>query len=268
MIFLKTDDEIELLRQSNLLVGRTLAEVAKLIKPGVTTKQLDRIAEEFIRDNGAIPTFKGFPNPIKGGEPFPGALCTSVNDVVIHGIPNDIPLNEGDIVSVDCGTYMNGFCGDSAYTFCVGDVKAEIYDLLRTTKDALYKGIENAVHGKRVGDIGYAIQQYCEEEKSYGVIREFVGHGVGKKMHEEPPIPNYGRRGTGPLLKQGMCIAIEPMITQGERDIRLMDDGWSICTADHKWAAHFEHTIAIRQGKADILSSFEFIEQVLGDKAI
>ena len=244
----------------------TLAEVAKLIEPGVTTKQLDKVAEEFIRDHGAIPTFKGFPNPLKGN-PFPGALCTSVNDVVIHGIPNDLPLKEGDIVSIDCGTYMNGFCGDSAYTFCVGTVRPEVKKLLQTTKEALHKGIQAAVHGNRVGDISNAVQQYCEE-RSFGVVREFVGHGVGKKMHEDPPVPNYGKRGSGPLLKSGMCIAIEPMITEGSRNIALMDDGWSIVTQDHKWAAHFEHTIAIRQGKADILSSFDYIEQVLRDKAI
>ena len=186
MIFLKTDDEIELLRQSNLLVGRTLAEVAKMIQPGVTTKQLDKVAEEFIRDHGAIPTFKGFPNPY--GSPFPGTLCTSVNDQVVHGIPNDIPLKDGDIVSVDCGTFMNGFCGDSAYTFCVGEVDPEIVKLLKVTKESLYKGIENAVHGKRLGDMGYSIQEYCEAH-SYGVVREFVGHGIGKEMHEDPPVP-------------------------------------------------------------------------------
>ena len=265
MIFLKTDDEIELLRQSNLLVGKTLAEVAKLIKPGVTTKQLDKVAEEFIRDHGAIPTFKGFPNPY--GPPFPGTLCTSVNDQVVHGIPNDIPLKEGDIVSVDCGTYMNGYCGDSAYTFCVGEVDPEVRALLKTTKEALYKGIENAVHGKRLGDIGYAIQQYCED-RSYGVVREFVGHGHGKEMHEPPQVPNYGKRGTGALLRKGMCVAIEPMITQGDRQIVMESDRWTIRTRDRKCAAHFEHTVAIGLDKADILSSFDFIEQVLGDKAI
>lgn len=190
MIFLKTDDEIELLRQSNLLVGRTLAEVAKLIKPGVTTKELDKVAEEFIRDNGAVPTFKGFPNQY--GDPFPSTLCTSVNDQVVHGIPNDIPLKEGDIVSVDCGTYMNGFCGDSAYTFCVGEVDPEVLKLLKTTKEALYLGIENAIHGRRLGDIGFAVQQHCEAN-SYGVVREFVGHGIGKDMHEDPQVPNYGK---------------------------------------------------------------------------
>ncbi|MBQ2884084.1 MAG: type I methionyl aminopeptidase [Alphaproteobacteria bacterium] len=265
MIFLKTDDEIELLRQSNLLVGKTLAEVAKLIKPGVTTRQLDKVAEEFIRDNGAIPTFKGYPSPYGG--PFPGALCTSVNEQVVHGIPNDVPLRDGDIVSVDCGTLMNGFCGDSAYTFCVGEVEPEIKQLLQVTKESLYLGIENAVHGKRLGDIGFAIQSHCEA-KSYGVVREFVGHGIGHEMHEDPQVPNYGRRGTGTMLKKGMCLAIEPMITQGSREIIMERDGWTVRTKDRKFAAHFEHTVAVGKGKADILSSFEYIEQVLGNKSI
>ena len=221
MIFLKTEDEIELLRESNLLVGRTLAEVAKLVKPGVTTGELDKVAEEFIRDHGAVPTFKGFPNQY--GDPFPASLCTSVNEQVVHGIPGDIVLKEGDIVSVDCGTYMNGFCGDSAYTFCVGEVDEEVRKLLKVTKEALYIGIENAVQGKR-----------C-----------------------------YGT-----MLKRGLCIAIEPMITQGSRQIVMERDGWTVRTKDRKYAAHFEHTVAVGAGKADILSSFEFIEEVLGDKAI
>lgn len=265
MIFLKTDDEIELLRQSNLLVGETLAEVAKLIRPGVTTKELDRVAEEFIRDHGAIPTFKGFPNPF--GPPFPGSICTSVNEQVVHGIPGDTVLKDGDIISVDCGTLMNGYCGDSAYTFCVGEVAPEIIELLKVTKEALYKGIEMAVHGKRLGDIGYAVQQHCELH-SYGVVREFVGHGIGKNMHEDPQVPNYGRRGTGALLKKGMCIAIEPMITLGDKKIGMEADRWTVRTMDRKCAAHFEHTVAVGLDKADILSSFEFIDQVLGDKAI
>ncbi|MFV0546946.1 MAG: type I methionyl aminopeptidase [Bacteroides sp.] len=265
MIFLKTEDEIELLRQSNLLVGKTLAEIAKVIKPGVTTRELDKVAEEYIRDNGAIPTFKGFPNQY--GAPFPASICTSINEQVVHGIPNDTILKDGDIVSVDCGTYMNGFCGDSAYTFCVGEVDTEILKLLKTTKEALYIGIENAVQGKRIGDIGYTIQQYCES-RSLGVVREFVGHGIGKEMHEDPQVPNYGKRGYGTMLKKGLCIAIEPMITLGDRQIVMENDGWSVRTRDRKCAAHFEHTIAINSGKADILSSFEFIEEVLGDKAI
>ncbi|NDV57450.1 type I methionyl aminopeptidase [Bacteroides sp. 519] len=266
MIFLKTEDEIELLRQSNLLVAKTLAEVAKLVKPGVTTGELDRVAEEFIRDHGAIPTFKGFPNQF--GDPFPASLCTSVNDQVVHGIPSDkIVLKEGDIVSVDCGTYMNGFCGDSAYTFCIGEVSEEVRRLLKTTKESLYLGIENAIQGKRLGDISHAIQQHCESN-GYGVVREFVGHGIGKEMHEDPQVPNYGRRGYGTLLKKGLCIAIEPMITMGTRQISMENDDWTVRTRDRKYAAHFEHTVAVQPGKADILSSFKFIEEVLGDKAI
>lgn len=265
MIFLKTADEIELLRESNLLVGRTLAELAKIIKPGVTTKELDKVAEEFIRDNGAIPTFKGFPNP--HSTPFPASICTSVNEQVVHGIPNDTILQDGDIVSVDCGTYLNGFCGDSAYTFCVGEVSEDIRKLLKVTKEALYIGIQNAVQGKRLGDIGFAIQQHCESN-SYGVVREFVGHGIGKEMHEDPQVPNYGNRGTGTALKKGLCLAIEPMITLGSRQILLERDGWTVRTKDRKCAAHFEHTVAIGTDGADILSTFEFIEDVLGDKAI
>lgn len=265
MIFLKTDDEIELLRQSNLLVGKTLAEVAKVIRPGATTKELDKVAEEFIRDNGAIPTFKGFPNPY--GSPFPASICTSVNEQVVHGVPGDVVLREGDIVSVDCGTYMNGFCGDSAYTFCVGEVASEIMELLKSTKNALYLGIQNAIPGKRLGDIGYAIQQYCES-KSYGIVREFVGHGIGKDMHEDPQVPNYGRRGYGAMIKRGLCIAIEPMITLGNRELVMERDGWTVRTRDRKCAAHFEHTIAVGPKGADVLSSFDFIEEVLGDKAI
>lgn len=266
MIFLKTEDEIELLRKSNLLVGQTLAEIAKVLKPGVTTKELDRVAEEFIRDNGAVPTFKGFPN--QNGEPFPASICTSVNEQVVHGIPSDdVVLKEGDIVSVDCGTYMNGFCGDSAYTFCVGEVDDEVRKLLKVTKEALYIGIQNAVRGKRLGDIGYAIQQHCESN-SYGVVREFVGHGIGKEMHEDPQVPNYGKRGYGTMLKKGLCIAIEPMISLGNRQIVMENDGWTVRTKDRKCAAHFEHTIAVGMGEADILSTFRFIEEVLGDKAI
>lgn len=265
MIYLKTDDEIELLRQSNLLVGRTLAEVAKLIKPGVTTLDLDRVAEAFIRDHGAIPTFKGYPNQF--GMPFPGSICCSVNDVVVHGIPNDQPLKDGDIISVDCGTLLNGFCGDSAYTFCVGEVEPEIKELLHTTKESLYKGIEKAVHGNRLGDIGAAVQDHCQS-KHYGVVREFVGHGIGREMHEEPAVPNYGKKGQGKMLKSGMCIAIEPMITLGSPQIYMDSDRWTIRTRDGKWAAHYEHSIAIRKGEADILSTFDFIDEVLGDQAI
>lgn len=257
-IFLKTEDEIELMRKANRLVGLTLAEIGKAIRPGITTKELDRIADEFIRDHGAVPTFKGFPNPF--GEPFPASICTSVNEIVVHGIPSDqTVLREGDIVSVDCGTLLDGFNGDSCYTFCVGEVKDEVRRLLETTKASLYKGIEQAVAGNHVGDIGAAVETCCTAE-GYGVVRELTGHGIGRAMHEDPHIPNYGRRGNGVMLKAGMCIAIEPMITMGNRQIGLMPDKWSIRTLDGKPAAHFEHTIAIRKGKAEILSSFEEIE--------
>lgn len=258
-IFLKTEDEIVLMRRANQLVGDTLGELAKHIKPGVTTLQLDKIAEEFIRDNGAIPTFKNFPNPFGGS--FPGSICTSVNDVVVHGIPDDRTiLKDGDIISVDCGTLIDGFNGDSCYTFCVGEVSEEVRQLLKTTKESLYIGIEHAVAGKHVGDIGNAIQGHCEA-KGYSVVRELTGHGIGREMHEEPHIPNYGSSGSGVLLKSGMCIAIEPMITLGLRDIYMMPDRWTIRTRDGKPAAHFEHTIAIRNGNAEILSSFEEIEK-------
>lgn len=263
MIFLKTEEEIELLRQSNLLVGRTLAVVAEAIAPGVTTLQLDQLAEEFIRDHGAVPTFKGYPNHL--GQPFPGSLCTSVNDVVVHGIPNSVPLKDGDIVSVDCGTLMNGFCGDSAYTFCVGEVANEVVNLLKVTKESLYKGIEQAVHGRRLGDIGFAIQSHAEVN-GYGVVREFVGHGIGREMHEEPAVPNYGSRGRGKQLKRGMCIAIEPMITLGNKEIGMDNDGWTVRTLDRMAAAHFEHTVAIGMDSADILSSFDYVEEVLRKK--
>ena len=259
-VFLKTEDEIELMRNANQSVSRTLTELAKCIKPGISTLQLDRIAEEFIRDHGAIPTFKNFPNPY--GNPFPASICTSVNDVVVHGIPDDKTiLKDGDIISVDCGTLLEGFNGDSCYTFCVGEVSDEVRKLLRVTKESLYKGIENAVAGKHLGDIGSAVQDHCEAE-GYGVVRELTGHGIGREMHEPPQVPNYGRRGNGMLLKAGMCIAIEPMITMGDRQIYMMPDRWTIRTRDGKPAAHFEHTMAICKGKAEILSSFEEIEKL------
>jgi len=257
-IFLKTEDEIDLMRKANRLVGATLAELSKHIRPGVTTLQLDRIAEEFIRDHGAIPTFKGFPNPYGG--PFPASICTSVNDVVVHGIPSEkVVLRDGDIISIDCGTLLNGFNGDSCYTFPVGDISPEIALLLKTTKESLYLGIKQAVAGNHVGDISYAIQTHCES-KGYGVVREVTGHGIGRKMHEDPPVPNYGTKGDGPSLKDGMCIAIEPMITLGDRRVWLLPDKWSIITRDRKPAAHFEHTVAIHNGKVEILSTFDEIE--------
>ena len=260
MIYLKTDEEIELLREANLVVARTLAEVAKVIAPGVTTLKLDAVAEEYIRSQGAVPGFKGY-----GG--FPGTLCVSVNENVVHGIPSNYALREGDIVSVDCGAVKDGFNGDSTYTFCVGEVSEEVKNLLRTTKESLYVGIEKAVEGNRLGDIGHAVQEYCEK-RGYSVVRELCGHGVGKRLHEEPDVPNYGRKGTGPLIKNGMVIAIEPMINMGSKNIVIERDGWTCRTKDRKPSAHFEHTIAVHGGKPDILSSFAYVEEVLGDKSI
>ena len=257
-IFLKTEDEIELMRRANQLVGRTLGELAKHIKPGITTLRLDKIADEFIRDNGAVPTFKGFPNPYGG--PFPASICTSVNDVVVHGVPNAATiLREGDIISIDCGTLLDGFCGDSCYTFCVGEVNEEVKRLLQTTKESLYKGIGNAVAGRHLGDISWAVQSHCEAQ-GYGIVRELTGHGIGREMHEDPQVPNYGKRGNGVMLKAGMCIAIEPMVTMGKRDIWLDQDRWTVRTRDGKPAAHFEHTLVVRKGRAEILSTFEEIE--------
>ena len=256
MIFVKTGVEFELLRESNRLVGMTLGEMAKHIRPGISTLELDRIAEEFIRDHGAEPGFLGY-----GG--FPNTLCISVNDVVVHGIPSEkCVLQEGDIVSIDCGTLKNGFYGDSAYTFEVGEVDEEIRKLLRVTKESLYKGIGKAVAGMRIGDIGHAVQSHCEAE-GYSVVRDIVGHGVGHDLHEEPLVPNYGRQGQGVKLKEGMVIAIEPMINLGKRHIYQEADGWTIRTRDKKPAAHFEHTVAVGKNGADILSTFEYVEQVL-----
>lgn len=260
-IFLKTEEEIELMRAANQLVGRTLGELAKHIKPGVSTAELNKIADTFIRDNGAIPTFLGFPNPYGG--PFPASICTSVNECVVHGVPSETQiLKEGDIISIDCGTLLNGYNGDSAFTFPVGEISDDVRKLLRTTKESLYEAIKVAVHGSHVGDIGQTVQEYCEAQ-GYGIVRELTGHGIGKKMHEDPQVPNYGKRGNGPKLKEGMCIAIEPMVTQGDRKIWLLQDKWSIVTQDKKPAAHYEHTIAIRKGKAEILSSFEEIETII-----
>ncbi|MDH6358208.1 type I methionyl aminopeptidase [Parabacteroides sp. PF5-9] len=261
MVYLKTDEEIELMRNANQLVGKTLGELAKYIAPGVSTLQLDQIAEEFIRDNGAVPAFLGY-----GG--FPNSICASLNEQVVHGIPSaKTILQEGDIISIDCGTILDGFVGDSAYTFCVGEVAPEVLKLLKTTKEALYQGIGKAVEGGRIGDIANAIQTYCESN-GYTVVRELVGHGIGQKMHEEPEVPNYGRRGFGSLLRNGMCICIEPMINQGSRNVVFESDGWTVRTKDKKCSAHFEHCIAIRPEGSQILSSFDFLENVLGDKAI
>lgn len=255
MIFLKTDEEIELMRESNMLVAKTLGELAKIIKPGVTSLELDKVAETFIKDNKGYPGFLNYNG-------FPNSICTSVNEQVVHGIPNDKPLEDGDIISVDCGVLLNGYYGDSAYTFEVGNVKQEIKDLLRVTKESLYKGIEMAVESNRIGDIGFAVQSYCEKH-GYSVVREMVGHGVGKSLHESPEVPNYGRRGNGPKLRAGMVIAIEPMINLGKRNIVLESDNWTISTVDKSPSAHFEHTVAITKNGADILSSFKFTEEVL-----
>ena len=253
MIYYKTEEEIDLIRNSSLLVAKTHAEIAGLIKPGITTLALDKIAEEFIRDNGGVPAFKGY-----GG--FPSTLCMSPNDQVVHGIPNDRVLEDGEILSVDCGVVMNGYFGDSAFTYEVGEVDAETKQLLKVTKESLYKGIEMAVSGNRIGDIGYAVQKHAESF-GYGVVRELVGHGVGKNLHESPEVPNYGRRGRGAKLQEGLVIAIEPMINMGTRKIMQHNDGWTITTIDNKPSAHFEHTIVVRKEKAEILSSFEEIEK-------
>ncbi|MBS2211552.1 type I methionyl aminopeptidase [Carboxylicivirga mesophila] len=255
MIYLKTDEEIELMRISNQLVAKTLGEVAKAIRPGVSTLELDKIAETFIRDNGGTPAFLNY-------QGFPNTLCTSVNEQVVHGIPNDAPLQEGDVVSVDCGVLLNDFYGDSAYTFPIGEVAPDVKALLDATKESLYKGIEQAIENNRLGDIGHAIQSYTEE-RGYTVVREMVGHGIGKNLHEAPEVANYGRKGNGTKLKSGMVIAIEPMINLGKRQIVQEDDGWTIRTIDKKVSAHYEHTVAIRKGEADILSSFKFVEEVL-----
>ena len=260
MIYLKTEEQIEQLREANLIVARTLGEVAKWVKPGVTTLKLNQIAEEYIRSQGAVPGFLGLYG-------FPSTLCISVNENVVHGIPSNYVLAEGDIVSVDCGAVINGFNGDSAYTFCVGEVAPEVKALLKTTKESLYVGIEKAVEGNRIGDIANAIQEYCEK-RGYSVVRELTGHGIGKKCHEDPEVPNYGRRGTGPLIKNGMTFCIEPMINMGSKNVVFERDGWTCRTRDRKPSAHYEHAISIHNGKADILSSFEYIEEVLGDKSI
>jgi methionyl aminopeptidase len=258
MIYYKTEEEIELIRESSLLVAKTHAEVAKLIKPGVTSLDLDKVAEEFIRDHGAIPGFKGYSG-------FPNTLCVSPNEQVVHGIPNTIPLESGTILSLDCGVLKDGFYGDSAFTYEVGEVAKETTDLLRVTRESLYKGIEAAVAGNRIGDIGYAIQTHAENS-GYTVVRELVGHGVGANLHESPEVPNYGKRGRGVKLQEGLVIAIEPMINMGVKEIIQLNDGWTIKTADLKPSAHFEHTVVVRKGKAEILSTFDYIDEVLKNK--
>jgi methionyl aminopeptidase len=256
MIALRTVEEVEILRENALLVSKTLAEVGKRIKPGVTTLELDKLAETFIRDHGAAPGFLGYND-------FPNTLCLSVNDVVVHGIPSNYALKEGDILSVDCGTRYKGYYGDSAYTFAVGEVSKETEQLLRVTKESLFKGIAQALDGNRVGDISAAVQGHVETF-GYGVVREMVGHGVGKNMHEKPDVPNYGRRGNGKRLREGMVICIEPMINEGTQEVFVEDDKWTLRTKDGKRSAHYELTVCIRKGEPDILSTFEYIEQELG----
>ncbi len=259
MIVIKKPDEIELLRQSNQLVSLTLAEIAKHIRPGVSTEELDQIAETFIRDHKAVPGFKGY-------QGYPKTLCTSVNEQVVHGIPSDkVVLKEGDVISVDCGVIMNGYYGDTAFTFEVGEVNEDVRRLLKVTRESLMLGIAEAVEGNRIGDIGYAVQTHAEQH-SYSVVREMVGHGLGRRMHEEPEVPNYGKRGNGPKLQEGMVICIEPMINLGKRQIRQEPDGWTIRTADRLPSAHFELAVAVGKEKADILSTFAYIEEVLKQK--
>lgn len=254
MIYYKTREEIELMRKSALLVSDTLREVARVLKSGMTTAELDLFIEDYMREQGAVPSFKGYHG-------FPNAACISVNQAVVHGIPGDYVLQSGDLVSVDCGVILNGFHGDSAYTFLVGEAPAEVKDLVRTTKASLYEGIAKAVAGNRIGDISHAVQQATEVAHGYGVVRDLVGHGLGRSLHEDPQIPNYGRRGHGQVLREGLVICIEPMINLGSREVEYEKDGWTVVTRDGKPSAHFEHVVLVEKGRADILSSFEAIEQ-------
>lgn len=258
MLHLKTAEQIELIRESNILVSKTLAEMARIIEPGVTTKKLDSLAEEFIRDHNAVPGFKGYNG-------FPATLCTSVNDEVVHGIPSDYELKEGDIISIDCGVVLNEFYGDSAFTFPVGEVSPEKQRLMEYTRQSLLEGVKQAVSGNRVGDISRAVQDKAESG-GYSVVRELVGHGLGKGLHEAPEVPNYGKRGRGTKLKEGLVICIEPMINMGVRNIRQMSDGWTIKTADGKPSAHFEYAVAVGKKEPDVLTTYKFIEEILKNK--
>ena len=253
MIQYKSAEEIEIMRQSCLLVSKAHVEAARLLKAGITSMQVNAIVEEFIKDNGGTPSFKNY-----NGYPF--ATCISVNEEVVHGFPKDVPLKDGDIISLDIGIYKNGFHGDSAYTYAIGTIPAEIKQLLKVTKESLYLGIEKARAGNRIGDIANAIQEHTEKKHGYGVVRELVGHGLGHKLHEDPQVPNYGKKGTGAKLKAGMVLAIEPMINLGVKDVLHLDDGWTILTRDNKYSAHFEHDVCITKGEPDILTSFVEIE--------
>lgn len=254
MVIYKTQDEIELIRQSCLLVSKTLALAGSMLNVGITGKEIDKKAEEFIRDHDAVPGFLNYNG-------FPNTLCISVNEQVVHGIPSDVPFKEGDIVSIDCGVYKNEFFGDAAYTFAFSGISEQTHNLLRITRESLYKGIEVAKPGNRIGDIGNAVQQYTEKVHNYGVVRELVGHGIGRNLHEKPEVPNYGSRGRGPMLKKGLVIALEPMINLGTKDIMQDDDGWTIVTKDRMPSAHYEHSLAITAGEADILSDHSFLEE-------
>jgi methionyl aminopeptidase len=259
-IFIRSDEEIDLIKISAQVLGKAHGEVAKLIRPGVKTKELDRVAETFIKDNGGIPSFLGY-------NKFPASLCISVNEVVVHGFPSGYELKDGDIISIDCGVKLNGYHSDSAYTYPVGEVNQSVRKLLARTKESLYIGLEKAIDGNRVGDIGYAIQTYTEKF-GYSVVRELVGHGVGQDLHEAPEVPNYGKRGQGPKLREGMILAIEPMINFGKKGVVQERDGWTIRTVDRKPSAHFEHTVAVRKGKPEILTTFDYIEAVTANTSL
>jgi methionyl aminopeptidase len=255
-LFYKTDDEIELMRESNLVVSKTLALVASLLKPGITGTFIDKEAEAFIRDHGATPSFKNYSG-------FPASLCVSLNEAVVHGIPTNKEFKDGDVVSVDCGAYLNGYHGDAAFTFAIGNVDDKTMDMLSTTLTSLYKGIEQAIEGNRLEDIGYAVQDYVERKNRYYIVKELVGHGIGRDLHEDPQVPNYGKRGKGLILKSGLVIAIEPMVNFGTRNVRTLSDDWTVVAADRKPSAHFEHSVAIRKKSADILSDHSFIENAI-----
>ncbi|MBK7099611.1 MAG: type I methionyl aminopeptidase [Sphingobacteriales bacterium] len=258
MIYIKNEEQIELMRKSALLVSHTLAEVAKILKPGMTTLYVDNVIDGFIKDHQGIPSFKGY-GPVTN--PYPFASCISVNDVVVHGFPNKKELKEGDIISIDIGIILNKWHGDHAYTFAIGEPSKEVQQLIKITKESLYKGIEKALENNRIGDIAYAIQEHTEKKHGYGVVRELVGHGLGKNLHEDPQVPNYGKRGSGTKLKTGMVLAIEPMINLGTKDVFTEMDGWTVKTKDGKVSVHFEHDVCVKKGKADVLSDYSIIEE-------
>lgn len=260
MIYLKTPEQLELMRNASNLVSRTLGEIAKWALPGVTTRKIDTVAREFIRDNGGVPACLGY-----GG--FPGTVCCEVNEIVVHGFPSQYELREGDIFGADTVVELDGFCGDMCYTFPIGEVDTKVLDLLRTTKESLYVGIEACRPGHRIGDISNAVQTYCER-RGYSVVREMCGHGIGAKMHEDPEVPNFGRRGVGPVIRNGMCLCIEPMVNMGSRNIIIERDGWTCRTRDRKPSAHYEHTLAIHDDETEILTTFDYVAEVLGDRFI